>query len=556
MTDTLATFLAIFPYLLGGVGLFLSGMILMSDGLKAAAGGRLQWILERSTGTPLTAFITGVALTALIQSSSATTITTIGFVSAGLLSFPSAIGVIIGANVGTTSTGWIVALLGFKLNVGAIALPFIGVGALMRLLSHGARASIGMALVGFGLIFIGIDFLQEGMGGLAQSIDLSPFAQPTLINHLWLVLIGAVMTVLLQSSSAAVALTLTALNSGAIGLEQSAYLVIGQNLGTTVKAILAAAGASIPAQRTALAHIIFNSVAGLIAFIAAPFLLGLALSWSNAIDQPDPAVVLALFHTIFNLLGALLFLPFTAFFARLIERMIPDRGPVLTRYLDKSLLQVPSVAIEAAARALQEITVVTLNEAVRLLRNGALNRTEQEQLHVAQNAMDETSRFLGQIQFAGQRGEVFARRLALLHAGDHVDRLIEACHESETPIHGDEVRTAALQLAVSVEDAITWLQQKNEPPDALLQRLAEASAQQAESRRHQRDQVLQDTAAGRLQPPQAQQRLESMRWVDRIGYHTWRTMVHLAGAPSLESTLDTAVYAEAEAAPAEKEYTT
>ncbi|MCX7668907.1 MAG: Na/Pi symporter, partial [Anaerolineae bacterium] len=145
MNDASVSFLAIFPYLVGGVGLFLAGMILMSDGLKAAAGGRLQWLLERTTHMPFSAFLTGAALTALVQSSSATTITTIGFVSAGLLSFSSAIGVIIGANVGTTSTGWIVALLGFKLNVGAIALPFIGVGALMRLLLHGARASLGMA---------------------------------------------------------------------------------------------------------------------------------------------------------------------------------------------------------------------------------------------------------------------------------------------------------------------------------------------------------------------------------------------------------------------------
>ena len=546
MTEAIATFFSIFPYLLGGVGLFLSGMLLMSDGLKAAAGGRLQWFLERSTGTPFAAFLTGMALTVLVQSSSATTISTIGFVSAGLLSFPSAIGVIIGANVGTTSTGWIVALLGFKLNIGAIALPFIGVGALMRLLSHGARASVGMALVGFGLIFIGIDFLQEGMGGLAQSIDLSPFAQPTLINHLWLVLIGATMTVLLQSSSAAVALTLTALNSGAIGLEQSAYLVIGQNLGTTVKAILAAAGASIPAQRTALAHVFFNGAAGLVAFIAAPWLLSLAVGWSSALGEDDPAVVIALFHTIFNLIGAALFLPFTVPFARLIERLIPDRGPMLTRYLDSSVLQVPNVAVEAAARALGDIAAVTLKEAADLLRNGALTRTGEDHLQTAQNAMDETSRFLGKIQFNGQRDEIFARRLALLHAGDHVDRLIEACQEQRSPIVGDEVGAAALRLAHDLDAAILWLQTRDGDAETLIRQLAQASASLAETRRHQRERVLEATAAGRLLPDQAQHRLESMRWVDRIGYHTWRTLLHLAGAPSLTSTLDTAVYADVE----------
>jgi phosphate:Na+ symporter len=200
-------------------------------------------------------------------------LTTIGFVSAGLLSFSSALGVIVGANVGTTSTGWIVSLLGFKLNVGQVALPFIGVGALLRLLFDGRRAHLGMALAGFGLIFIGIDVLQEGMGGLAQRIDLSSFPATTLASRLLLILIGAVMTVLLQSSSAAVALTLTALNSQAIDLEQSAYLVIGQNLGTTVTAVLAAVGASVPARRTALGHILFNALTGLLAFVSVRYLL-------------------------------------------------------------------------------------------------------------------------------------------------------------------------------------------------------------------------------------------------------------------------------------------
>lgn len=148
MNEISLTLLTILPALLGGIGLFLLGMILMSDGLKAAAGGSLQRILERSTGAPLTAFLSGVGLTALVQSSSATTITTIGFVSAGLLAFPAAVGVLIGANVGTTSTGWIVSLLGFKLNVGAIALPFIGVGALLWIgwaITPGAQCIIWLA---------------------------------------------------------------------------------------------------------------------------------------------------------------------------------------------------------------------------------------------------------------------------------------------------------------------------------------------------------------------------------------------------------------------------
>jgi phosphate:Na+ symporter len=546
MNDPLPTLLAIFPYLLGGIGLFLAGMILMSDGLKAAAGGSLQRILERWTGTTPSAFFFGVGLTALLQSSSATTITTIGFVSAGLLSFAAAIGVIIGANVGTTSTGWIVALLGFKLNVGAIALPFIGVGALIWLLGNGRRAQLGMALVGFGLIFVGIDFLQDGMGGLAQNIDFSGLSQNSLFDHLALVLIGALMTVLLQSSSAAVALTLTALHSGAIGLDQAAYLVIGQNLGTTVKAVLAAMGATIPAQRTAVAHILFNLVTAVLAFLFAPYLLTLALFLSGLRETADPAVVLATFHTIFNLLGALIFLPFTARFAQLIVHLIPERAPLLTRHLDKSLLELPHVAVEAAARALGEIAQVTLQEAIVLLRDERLDRLGQEHLWAAQRGMDETSRFLGEVRFGRNRGDIFDRRLALLHAGDHVDRLIEACLESEEPLYGTDAQEAAGRLAGELETAVSWLQTEEGKAKDLIRHLKKASSRQAKFRRSQRAIRLEETAAGLIQPEEAQRQLESMRWVDRIGYHTWRTFHHLAGSPVLTEALETAVYEEPE----------
>ncbi len=546
MTESISTLMTIFPYLLGGVGLFLSGMILMSDGLKAAAGGSLQRVLERWTSTTPTAFFFGVGLTALLQSSSATTITTIGFVSAGLLTFTSAIGVIIGANVGTTSTGWIVALLGFKLNVGAIALPFIGVGAIMRLLGNGRRAQLGMALVGFGLIFVGIDFLQEGMGGLAERIDLSGLSQRSLLDHLLLVLLGALMTVLLQSSSAAIALSLTALHSGAIGLEQAAYLVIGQNLGTTVKAVLAAMGATMAAQRTAIAHILFNLATAVLGFIFARQLLAAAVLLNELRDAAGPAFALAIFHTIFNLLGAVIFLPFVAQFSRYVERLVPERGPSLTRHLDKSLLDLPHVAVEAAARALGEISAVTLTEAVSLLRDGAQTRHGQEQLWNAQTALSETSQFLGKIRFGGNREDVFARRLALLHAGDHIDRLIEACLESEKPLYGADAQAGAGRLANELETAVTWLHTHEGEAKDLIRHLKKASSRQAKYRRNQRGIRLEETAAGLIQPDEAQRQLESMRWVDRIGYHTWRAIHHLAGSPVLVETLETAVYEEPE----------
>jgi phosphate:Na+ symporter len=517
----------IIPTLLGGVGLFLVGMILMSDSLKAAAGSSLQRVLEWATGTPPAAFLSGVGLTALVQSSSATTITTIGFVSAGLLSFPAALGVIVGANVGTTSTGWIVSLLGFKLNVGAIALPFIGVGALMKLLGNGRRAHVGMAIVGFGLIFVGIDFLQAGMGGLAANIDLSGFSHTGLGGRLMLVLIGALMTVLLQSSSAAVALTLTALFSGAIGLQQAAYLVIGQNLGTTVKAVLAAMGASVPAQRTALAHILFNLAAALLAFLAVNQLLNLSLNIGEWLNNDDPAFILALFHTIFNLLGALLFLPFLTPFAGMVVRLVPDRGPHLTRHLDDSLFQLPAVAIGAAARALQDIALVTLQEAVNLLENGRHTRHSYEQLWAAEAAMQETRHFLGRIQTDSNDKKLYAHRLSLLHTSDHASRLIEACLESDEPLVGETATEAAAELAPTLTLAAEWLANQEGKGSKVSRHLKKASKKLAEKRRDNRAWMLEETAAGRIEPDTVQHYLESMRWVDRIGYHSWRMLYHL-----------------------------
>lgn len=537
-------FLQILPGLLGGVGLFLVGMILMSDGLKSAAGGSLQQLLERATGTPLTAFLSGVGLTALVQSSSATTITTIGFVSAGLLTFPAALGVIVGANVGTTSTGWIVSLLGFKLNVGTVALPLIGVGALVKLLANGRRAHLGMAVVGFGLIFVGIDFLQTGMGGLAQNIDLSGFSHAGLGGRLGLLLVGASMTVLLQSSSAAVALTLTALFSGAIGLEQAAYLVIGQNLGTTVKALLAAMGAAVPAQRTALAHILFNAVTALIAFIAARPLLNLALLTGSWLHNNDPAFILALFHTIFNLLGAALFLPALRPFSRLVVQLIPDRGPHLTRHLDKSLFHIPAVAVSAAARALQEIALVTLQEAEHLLRDGRHTRHTYEQLWAAQAAMQETSHFLGEIQPSGDDRKLYARRLSLLHAGDHANRLIEACLESEQPLVGAEAVAAAERLAPNLKIAAEWLVSQEGKGNKVARHLKKASRRLADNRRENRARLLEETAAGLVQPDDAQRYLESMRWVDRIGYHSWRMLYHLVDPLTADVALASEVHEE------------
>ena len=266
---------------LGGVGLFLLGMTVMTDGLKALAGSALRTVLGKAAATPLSGAFWGAVVTLLVQSSSAVTMTTIGLVSAGLLTFPQGLGLVFGANVGTTGTAWLVALIGVRVSLSTYALPLIFVGALTKVLAGGRIAAAGAALAGFALVLYGLTTLQQGMGGLAAS--LHPSDLPSVLGApgvgwlqgwvglLTLVVVGLVMTAVMQSSTASIAVTISAFYAGAVGLEQGVALIIGQNIGTATSSALAAIGASVTAKRLALAYVLFKLIAALIALAAFPF---------------------------------------------------------------------------------------------------------------------------------------------------------------------------------------------------------------------------------------------------------------------------------------------
>jgi phosphate:Na+ symporter len=512
--------------ILGGIGLFLLGMVLLTDGLKAAAGEALRSVLIRFTGGPVRAMASGAAATAVVQSSSATVLTTIGFVSAGLLTFPQAVGVIFGANLGTTSTGWIVSLLGLKFSMSAIALPLVGVGALMRLLTRGRTAEAGLALAGFGLIFVGIDVLQGGMTDLAARMDPGAFPGGTWSGRLLLVGLGVVMTVVMQSSSAAVATTLTALHTGAIGLDQAAALVVGQNIGTTVKAALAAIGASTAVRRTAVAHILFNGITGILAFALIPVVI-LLDRWLMATQgTSDPAVLIAGFHTTFNLLGVLVLAPFIDRFAGFVTRMVPERGPALTRHLDPSLAGVPAVAVEAARRTVSDIAAALLDLLDGLLARPG-GRLAPDALDAAHLALTDTRGFLARLHTAQAPGDQ-ERHLAVLHTMDHAERLVERLRAAPAQNALDEeVLTAAAWVRTQLEPVREWLaSDATEAPVGHCERLA---ADVAERRRAQRVAQLEAAAAGRIDPDAALQHVDAMRWLDTSVYHVWRMIHHLAG---------------------------
>ena len=338
--------------LAGGLGLFLIGMGLMTDGLKLAAGPALHRILVGATRTRAHALGSGMLVTALVQSSSVVTVATIGFVNAGLLALGPALWVLFGANVGTTMTDWIVALVGLKFKVEALAMPLVGLGALLRLTGDGRRSgAIGTALAGFGMLFMGIALLQQAFAGLAGQISLPQ--GDGLLTVLAQLGIGVLMTVLMQSSSAAMAITLTAAQGGLIDAQGAAAVVIGANIGTTVTALLAVIGATPNARRAASAHVVFNLLTGVVALLLLPWLIGVLNQAREAVElPPDPASNLALFHTTFNLIGVLLMWPLAGWLTRWLQQRFRAReeDEAQPQFLDAAVLAVPTLALDALKR--------------------------------------------------------------------------------------------------------------------------------------------------------------------------------------------------------------
>ena len=342
--------------MLGGIGLFLLGMVLMTDGLKAAAGPVLGRVLTSSTQTRLRGLVSGIVVTTLVQSSSAVTVAAIGFVNAGLLTFSQSLWVIFGSNVGTTTIGWLVALVGFKIKVEAAALPLIGIGMCLRLSGPDSRrGAIGGALTGFGILFLGIAFLQQAFSDAGQALDLGAWSGHGIASVFGFVLAGVLLTVLMQSSAASLTIVLTLAQTGAIPLQEAAAAVIGANIGTTATALIAAIGATPSARRAASAHILFNVLTGIVAFLLLPVLIGAVALLRDTFElDSSPAVSLALFHTIFNVLGVLLMWPLGERLAAFLLHRFRTREEEISqpRFLDNNVASVPSLAADALRREL------------------------------------------------------------------------------------------------------------------------------------------------------------------------------------------------------------
>jgi len=385
--------------LIGALGFFIYGMKIMSEGIQKAAGNSLRKILSAMTSTRFLGVSTGFLITCLIQSSSATTVMVVSFVNAGLLSLVESIGVIMGANIGTTLTGWLVSLFGFKFKIAHFALPILAVGFPMIFSGKNKLRSWGEFIIGFSLLFMGLDALKHAVPDIKNNPDavtfIANFTNMGILSTIIFIVIGTILTVVVQSSSAAMAITLVLCNQGVISLDVAAAIVLGENIGTTITANLAAMVANIHAKRAAVAHLIFNlfGVVWVIVFFS-PFLDLIRVLWvpfHGLLKSINPEFVnsetelqLSLFHTTFNLTNSLLLIWFVNRIAGLVVKIIPSKGgedeEYNLEYISTGLMSTPEIAILEAKKEIYKFgkLIQKMNKNVRILL------TEQDKKKVNQ----------------------------------------------------------------------------------------------------------------------------------------------------------------------------
>jgi phosphate:Na+ symporter len=509
----------------GGLGLFLLGLIIMMDALRALAGDAVRTAIVRFTNSPLSGAITGAIATAILRSSSTITVTAVGFVGAGLIGFSESLGIIFGANFGTTLTGWIVVLLGFKLQLETIMQLLLLFGALLRLLAKNRLAASGYALAGFSLVFIGIAMMQQGMNGFEELVTPEQLPADTFIGRLQLVTFGGVFTLLTQSSSAGVAMALTAIFSGAINFEQAAALVIGMDVGTTITAAIATIGQSREARRTGFSHVIYNVITAILALLLiTPFTLLIDTVLPSML-QNNPEISLVAFHSSFNMLGLLIVLPFTHKFASLMIWLIPEKIKLYTNSLDKLLLDEPNMALTAVQNSVRMETIALLTHINAILGDKSSKKTDILQL---QQALNKTHSYIDQIELQNESGAQWERLVAMIHMLDHMQRLHERCEEEEdraitlrdSKQFVDEKNImiqgiSSMMEAMNANDLQTMLMLSNKTKRLLYKQI-----------KPYRKIIVEQIARGELDVIVGTDYLEGIRWLKRVSWHLIRISLH------------------------------
>lgn len=511
----------------GGIGLFLLGMIILTDGLRALAGNTIRSILMRFTKSPVTGAMTGAVSTAILQSSSATTVAAVGFVGAELITFPESLGIIFGANIGTTFKGWIIAILGFKLSLGNMFLPLVFIGAILRLLSKGRLATIGYSIAGFGLIFVGITVMQQSMSDMHGFISFTNLPADTISGRLLLVAIGILFTVVTQSSSAGVVSALTALYADLINFNQAAALVIGMDVGTTMTAAMATIGGTVAAKRTGFSHVIYNILTATMALILINPYTGIWNYFAPGELVKNAEIALVAFHTCFNTIGVILILPFTKQFARLMEKIIPQKVSAYTQKLQDVLLENTDLALNAVQSTLSTMSIDLFSHVNAIL--GDSETGKMAVLNEIQSALNETQTFVDRIKPESVEGAEWDRLLNMFHALDHLQRLHERCEEEEdraiTARATDELREECALLINTIRNIVRDVEQNNWHQAAV-------NAKQTSSKIHEkvrpyRKKVMARVAGSEYEVNMGTNKLEAIRWLRRVSKHITRITEHI-----------------------------
>ncbi|KIH77447.1 phosphate:Na+ symporter [Geoalkalibacter ferrihydriticus] len=441
--------------LLGGLGLFLYGMKIMSEGLQKIAGDRMRQILAALTNNRFMGTLVGIGVTTIIQSSSATTVMVVGFVNAGLMNLMQAIGVVLGANIGTTVTAQIIA---FKIT--KYALPAIGIGVFLKLFCRKKRewGYFGEVILGFGLLFFGLTIMREAFDPLRASEEFRTFFLLIGDNLLLGVLIGAIMTVIVQSSTAIIAITLALASSGLLTFEASVALILGENIGTTVTANLAAMGTNLAARRTALAHFLFNAIGVTYMLLLFPFFLQIisAITPGDADfvlqtqaqadafgaglkegEKPYIARHIANTHTLFNIINTLIFLPLVGILAKLTTIMIRGEDAVQDfhlKHIDTRVLNSPPIALgqaRAETRRMGLICREMVEETMAYLHDNDKKRLEtlEKKEETVDLLQKEVTNFLVALSQQSVSSQMHKEIASLMHMVNDLERIGDYCEK-------------------------------------------------------------------------------------------------------------------------------
>ncbi|MDA0193735.1 MAG: Na/Pi cotransporter family protein [Bacteroidetes bacterium] len=460
-----------FLQLFGALGFFIYGMKIMSEGIQKVAGAKMRQILSAMTSNRVKGVLTGFTITSIVQSSSATTVLIVSFVNAGLLSLVEAIGVIMGANIGTTITAWLISIIGFKVKIDAFALPIIALGFPMLFFNRSKVKSWGEVLIGFALLFLGLAYLKSSVPDLRANPEilsfLSEYTNLGVLSILIFIGIGTLLTVIVQSSSAAMALTLVMANNGWISFDMAAAMVLGENIGTTITANLAATIGNIHAKRAALAHLMFNVFGVIWIIFMMPILLSTIDSYlqnsggSSPYAKPEAIpIALSIFHTTFNVINTLILVNFVNFIAKAVTRLLPSRGDdeeYHLEYIGTGMMDTAELSLEEATKETARFGEITskmsgflkeLIEVKKSKRQIKLLSKIRKYEEITDRVEEEITNYLMKVSQGRLSNETSIRVASLLSIANDLERI------------GDIIFQMSKDISRKIEDEIDFSEEQ------------------------------------------------------------------------------------------------